>query len=162
MSLGVPLVVSNTKIDRYYFNDSIVRFFESGNPDALAKAIVEVLQNGALRESMVANALEYAAQNSWQRRQGTYLELLDALIENRPLIPSGPNAHADISTVPAVQEMETVIEDKSVLFRISGADTREPETFGGHNAQHQECAQLNLSLSLDSVCDRVGLPTLLH
>src|SRR5260370_34029132 len=45
MSLGVPMVVSETKIDRYYFDDSVVRFFESGNPQALALALLEVLQN---------------------------------------------------------------------------------------------------------------------
>ena len=26
MAVGVPVVVSSTKVDRYYFNDSIVRF----------------------------------------------------------------------------------------------------------------------------------------
>jgi glycosyltransferase involved in cell wall biosynthesis len=91
MSLGVPMVVSNTKIDRFYFNDSIVRFFESGNPDALAEAIVEVLQNDELRGHMITNALEYASQNSWQHRQAAYLELVDALIENRPVTLDGSN-----------------------------------------------------------------------
>jgi glycosyltransferase involved in cell wall biosynthesis len=103
MSLGVPMVVSSTKIDRYYFNDSIARFFESGNSDALAKAIVEVLQNDELRRRMIANALEYADHNCWQRRQGDYLELVDALIENRPVTvdkdkpdnKSGPDNLAD-------------------------------------------------------------------
>ena len=85
LSLGVPMVVSSTKIDRFYFNDSVVRFFESGNPAALAEAIVEVLQNDELRRRMIANALVYAEQNSWQRRKGDYLELVDALIENRPV-----------------------------------------------------------------------------
>jgi glycosyltransferase involved in cell wall biosynthesis len=85
MSLGVPMVVSSTKIDRYYFNDSVVRFFESGNPDALAAAIIEVLQDDKLRRRMISRALEYAGQNSWQRRQAAYLGLVDALIENRPV-----------------------------------------------------------------------------
>ena len=89
MSLGVPMVVSGTKIDRFYFNDSIVRFFESGNPDALAEAIIEVLQNDELRKGMIARALEYADQNSWQRCQGDYLKLVDALIANRPVPPGG-------------------------------------------------------------------------
>ena len=89
MSLGVPMVVSSTKIDRFYFNDSVVRFFESGNPDALAEAIIEVLENDELRRRMIANALEYASQNSWQRRQAAYLELVDALIENRPVSSDG-------------------------------------------------------------------------
>ena len=89
MSLGVPMVVSSTKIDRFYFNDNIVRFFESGNQDALAEAIVEVLQNDELRRRMIANALEYADQNSWRRRQDDYLELVDSLIENRPVTLDG-------------------------------------------------------------------------
>ena len=89
MSLGVPMVVSSTKIDRFYFNDSVVRFFESGNSDALAEAIVEVLSNDDIRQRMIANALEYASQNNWQRRQAAYLELVDALIENRPATLDG-------------------------------------------------------------------------
>ena len=30
MAVRVPVVVSSTRIDRYYFDDSVVRFFESG------------------------------------------------------------------------------------------------------------------------------------
>lgn len=112
MSLGVPMVVSSTKVDRYYFNDSIVRFFESGNPDALAEAIVEVLQNDELRRRMIANALEYADQNSWQRRQGDYLKLVDDLIENRPVQLGGsqtgtaPDANSGREGRAAVTEAE--------------------------------------------------------
>jgi glycosyltransferase involved in cell wall biosynthesis len=93
MSLGVPLVVSSTKIDRFYFNDSVVRFFESGNADALAAAAVAVLQDDGLRRRMVANALKYADENSWQRCQDEYLELVDALIENRPVKTNASSPH---------------------------------------------------------------------
>ena len=89
MSLGVPVVVSSTKIDRFYFNDAIVRFFESGNADALADALLEMLSNDPLRQRMVAAALDYAAQNSWNVRKNDYLELVDSLIENRPVHPVG-------------------------------------------------------------------------
>lgn len=81
MSLGVPMVVSETKIDRYYFDDSVVRFFESGNSKALAAAIVEVLQNDELRRRMIANASEYAAKNSWEVRKKDYLKLVDSLCQ---------------------------------------------------------------------------------
>ena len=106
MSLGVPMVVSSTKIDRFYFNDSVVRFFESGNPEALAAAIIEVLQNDGIRQRMIANALEYANQNNWQRRQAAYLELVDALIEKRPVRPAGsqpvaPSGGETVRTTPA-------------------------------------------------------------
>ncbi len=79
MSVGVPVVISSTKIDRYYFNDSVVRFFESGNVDQLAQAMYDVLTNDELRRGMVARASEYAARNSWEERRTEYLELVDSL-----------------------------------------------------------------------------------
>ncbi len=56
MAVGVPVVVSSTKIDRFYFDDSVVRFFESGNSDALASAMLEVLSNAKLRRDLVSCA----------------------------------------------------------------------------------------------------------
>jgi len=79
MSLGVPVVVSSTKIDRFYFNDSVVRFFESGNPEAMAAAMCEVLRDHSKREQMVNRARDYAAQNSWASRKADYLNLVDTL-----------------------------------------------------------------------------------
>jgi glycosyltransferase involved in cell wall biosynthesis len=83
MAVGVPVVVSATKIDRYYFNDSVVRFFESGNVDALAEGMYEVLSNEELRRGMVARASAYAAQNSWSSRKHEYLSLVDSLFSSR-------------------------------------------------------------------------------
>jgi len=108
MSLGVPVVVSSTKIDRFYFNNSVVRFFESGNSQALADAIVEVLEHDGLRQRMIANALEYAHRNSWGRRQVDYLELVDCLIEDRPFVDSGANFTAQEE--PKSEEKELVLK----------------------------------------------------
>jgi glycosyltransferase involved in cell wall biosynthesis len=80
MSLGVPIVVSSTRVDRYYFDDSIVRFFESGNDDELAWAMYEMLTNSQLRESMIRKANEYVARQSWRRHKSGYLQLVDGLI----------------------------------------------------------------------------------
>ena len=79
MSLGVPMVVSSTKVDRYYFNDSIVRFFESGNADQLADAMFDVLTNQQLRDSMTMRAFEYVRQNNWGTQKHSYLNLVDRL-----------------------------------------------------------------------------------
>jgi glycosyltransferase involved in cell wall biosynthesis len=79
MALGVPVVVSNTKIDRYYFNDSVVRFFESGNVEALAEAMIEVLSDGPKRQAMISRARDYAVQNGWESRKADYLKLVDDL-----------------------------------------------------------------------------------
>jgi glycosyltransferase involved in cell wall biosynthesis len=80
MSIGVPVVVSSTKIDRYYFDDSVVRFFESGNSDALAEAMLEVFRNADLCKQMVSRGLDYACANSWEHRKSEYLRLVDTLL----------------------------------------------------------------------------------
>ena len=83
MAVGVPVVVSNTKVDRFYFDDSVVRFFESGDSNALAQKMLELLRNPDLRREMIARALEYAARNSWQRRKADYLEIVDSICDRK-------------------------------------------------------------------------------
>ena len=82
MSLGVPVVVSSTKIDRYYFDDTVVQFFESGNHEALATAMLDVLCQKELRDRLVNNSLQYAATNSWNTKKSDYLKLVDSLAAN--------------------------------------------------------------------------------
>lgn len=83
MSVGVPVVVSATRVDRYYFDDSVVRFFPSGDEEALARAMLEVLTDARLRERMIRNATAYVERNSWERRKADYLRLVDSLIADR-------------------------------------------------------------------------------
>ncbi|MEO7597987.1 MAG: glycosyltransferase, partial [Opitutus sp.] len=85
MSLGVPVVVSSTEIDRYYFDDSVVRFFESGNSDALATAMIEVLKDTSLRNRLVSSALDYAQRHGWNSRKADYLHIVDSLSRNPDL-----------------------------------------------------------------------------
>lgn len=85
MAVGVPLVVSATRIDRFYFDDSVVRFFESGNDEDLAQAMFEVLADDELRRNLVRRAAEYVAANSWERHKADYLQLVDSLIAGAPV-----------------------------------------------------------------------------
>jgi len=79
MSQGVPVVLSRTKIDNFYFDDSVVRFFKSGDVQALASAMLELIENQPLRNSLVAAGLKYVDLHSWDRRKTEYLELVDGL-----------------------------------------------------------------------------------
>jgi glycosyltransferase involved in cell wall biosynthesis len=79
MALGVPVVASSTKIDRYYFNDSVLRFFESGNSAALAREIVSLLKQPEVARQMVTRASAHAAANTWESRKAEYLGLVDQL-----------------------------------------------------------------------------------
>ena len=79
MALGVPVVVADTRVDRHYFDDSLVKFFHSGDVEALYTAMVEVLEQPELTARRVACAATYAVQNSWQVRKHDYLRLVDQL-----------------------------------------------------------------------------------
>lgn len=79
MSVGVPVVVSSTRIDRHYFDESVVRFFESGNVDALAREMLDLLRADEVRRNLVARASEFARRNNWETRKSEYLGLVDSL-----------------------------------------------------------------------------------
>jgi glycosyltransferase involved in cell wall biosynthesis len=87
MAVGVPVVVSNTKIDRYYFDNSVVRFFESGNHDTLATVMIEMLRDQRMRRGIIERAFAYVARNSWESRKTAYLNLVDSLCEYRAPLP---------------------------------------------------------------------------
>ena len=89
MAEGVPVIVSKTKIDSFYFDDSVVRFFESGNEDDLAKAMLDLMKNRELRERLVRNANEYVARNNWDTRKQKYLSLVDSLVSSSEFRPAG-------------------------------------------------------------------------
>jgi len=84
MSAGVPVVISSTKIDRFYFDDSVVRFFESGNVEMLAREMIAVLTDAELRQKLVKNGLAYADRNCWDRKKQEYFTLVDGLCEGTP------------------------------------------------------------------------------
>ena len=69
MSQGVPVIASRTKIDTYHFDDSVVRFFLSGDVRGLADAMVELIRSKDLRDSLSAHGWEYGARNSLGRPQ---------------------------------------------------------------------------------------------
>lgn len=79
MSQGIPVVVSRTKIDTFYFDDKVVRFFPSGDARAMANAILEIIQNNVLRDTLIRNGYEYVDRHSWDARKRDYLELVDSL-----------------------------------------------------------------------------------
>ena len=83
MSQGVPVVVSKTKIDSYYFDDSVVRFFPSGDVSALADAMVTIAEERPLREALIAGGYDYADRNSWDRKKQDYFQLVDSLTAHR-------------------------------------------------------------------------------
>ncbi len=80
MSQGVPVIVSRTKIDSFYFNDNVVRFFESGNAEDLAAAMLDLINNEDLRNALAREAFKYVDQNDWDVKRDEFLNLIDSLL----------------------------------------------------------------------------------
>jgi glycosyltransferase involved in cell wall biosynthesis len=79
MALGVPLVMADTRIDRYYFDDSVVRFFEAGDAEDLARALVEAYVDRDSSAKRARKAYAHALQMSWQLKKLEYMEIVETL-----------------------------------------------------------------------------------
>lgn len=82
MSLGIPVIASNTKIDKFYFDDSTILFFESGNHIDLSQKIISLITNLELRKRFSASGLQCIEENSWEIHKLRYFQLVDSLINN--------------------------------------------------------------------------------
>jgi glycosyltransferase involved in cell wall biosynthesis len=87
MSLGVPVIVSRTKVDSYYHDESRVRFFESEDSLDLANAILALRRDPELRQLLATNASEYVRNNNWQEKKSLYLQLVEGLGSRTRRVP---------------------------------------------------------------------------
>lgn len=83
MALGVPVLLTRTKVDAYYHDESRVKFFESENSDDLARCMLGLMHDAELRKRLASNALAYVQENNWGVRKHEYLELVDSLLLRR-------------------------------------------------------------------------------
>jgi glycosyltransferase involved in cell wall biosynthesis len=79
MSQGVPVVASRTKIDAFYFEEGVVHFFQSGDSEAMAGAMLDVIHDKEMRESLVHRGLEYVELHGWNQKKKEYMGLIDTL-----------------------------------------------------------------------------------
>ncbi len=80
MSLGVPIIVSKTKIDNYYFDEPIVKFFRPEDEKDLANAILLLIRNKKLREDLAEKAFKFVEKNNWDVKKHIYLDFVDSLV----------------------------------------------------------------------------------
>ena len=79
MAMGVPVLVADTKIDRYYFNNSVVQFFRAGDERSLSEAMLSLIKSGDRRSDLVRNASEFVNAYDWESNKRTYLDMMDGL-----------------------------------------------------------------------------------
>ncbi len=83
MAAGIPVIVSGTKIDRFYFNDELVRFFRPNEESDLAEKLLGLIRDKDARLRLAENALKFVEEHTWPRAKARYYELVDSLRNGR-------------------------------------------------------------------------------
>jgi glycosyltransferase involved in cell wall biosynthesis len=103
MSLGVPLIVSRTKIDSYYFNDSVVKFFKPEDETDLAEKMVALIKDRQERERLVANASRFVEDYTWENKQHLYLDLVNRLVHGKSSEKNREESNHDSTVNPGTR-----------------------------------------------------------
>ena len=86
MAMDVPVVVSRTRIDQYYFTESLVQFFESASVEDLAAKILDLVNDPGKRSALRERGTNFIKENNWEVAKDMYLDLVDGLVERRPVL----------------------------------------------------------------------------
>ncbi len=78
--LGVPAVVGRTTTTNEYFADDMVAFFESSNPQDLARQVTACYRDPAGAAAMAARARRFTESHNWRYDRAAYLALVERLI----------------------------------------------------------------------------------
>lgn len=80
LAFGKPVIASRLDAVCAYFDETSICFFEPGNADDLARAMIEIYQNSENRQRMAHNAAELYEQYQWKHQREAYLAVYHALI----------------------------------------------------------------------------------
>jgi glycosyltransferase involved in cell wall biosynthesis len=81
-AVGLPSIVSRTKGDSLYFDESMVLFFEPGNEKQLADCIIKLHDNQDLRRSLSENSKLLSNKINWGMMKEDLYAIYDNLISN--------------------------------------------------------------------------------
>ena len=96
---GKPVVVSRLKAIRHYFSPDALAYFEPDNPADLARQMVCLYRDRALRTRLAARAKEEYAPTRWDVMRQRYLTLIEGMID--PARLAAEPSHTSESTVLA-------------------------------------------------------------
>jgi glycosyltransferase involved in cell wall biosynthesis len=83
MSLGVPVIVAETRVDKFYFNESVAGFFKPDDIDSLAHCMISIIKDKDMRDRLAHNALAFVADFRWEKKKAGYFALIDRLISTK-------------------------------------------------------------------------------
>ena len=79
-AMGIPTVASDLATFRHHFTDEALRFVPGGDPDALARAVEQLVDDPEGTVAMGLEARRQAAAYDWEVQKERYLGIVDRLI----------------------------------------------------------------------------------
>ena len=93
MALGIPVVASRTRVHEFYYNETMVKFYDADDEAMLANAIVSLFRDEGLRRSLAGNGLKYIETNNWLTERERYRELIGRF----PSVHGRPGSQSQLS-----------------------------------------------------------------
>jgi glycosyltransferase involved in cell wall biosynthesis len=79
MACGIPVVMARTRVDSRYFDESVVRFFDAGNPESLAEALLRDFARPDERGARAERAAGFVSRVDWASKLPSYLQIVDGV-----------------------------------------------------------------------------------
>jgi glycosyltransferase involved in cell wall biosynthesis len=83
MVMGVPAIVSETKITRQFFTKAMVVFVPPGDPKACAEAVYRLYADSQYARYLLVNGERFFKEHSWADEKQKYLEIVERLTVQR-------------------------------------------------------------------------------
>lgn len=80
MACEVPLIISRTRVDQHYFDDTVVHFFTPGDETDLAETMCRSYDRRGCEAALVQRAKAFAVRNSWQAHAEDYCQIMRRLV----------------------------------------------------------------------------------
>ena len=78
LAFGKPVIASRLDAVRAYFGEESLCFFTPGDPDDLARAILELFQQPDKRQMLIGNSQKLYDQYKWEKQKEIYLSVYRA------------------------------------------------------------------------------------
>ncbi|MBN1981926.1 MAG: glycosyltransferase family 4 protein [Chitinivibrionales bacterium] len=82
-AVGTPVIASRTAIDEYYFDDSLVEFFDDGSHEDCARKIIGLFKDTQRQQTLAANGIQFIQHNNWQCKSALYTDIISSLLKSR-------------------------------------------------------------------------------
>lgn len=82
IALGIPVVISATSAHQYYFDNSMVSFFEPENEIELASCVIKLYKNEQERKHLVRRSYAFLRQHGWRQSKNIYFQIIEKLNGN--------------------------------------------------------------------------------